>query len=100
MKELLSQITGMDAFTLIVSTMLTIWLSVLTFYVLKKDKKSPLVVNEHTQKLLDEADKAMEAADRYMKEHGYPIIISENELKKQEKKTRKQIKKINKKLGV
>lgn len=98
MKELLGQITGMDAFTLIVSTMLTIWLSVLTFYVLKKDKKSPLVVNEHTQKLLDEADAAMEAADRYMKEHGY--VISENELKKQEKKTRKQIKKINKKLGV
>lgn len=98
MKELLGQITGMDAFTIIVSTMLTIWLSVLTFYVLKKDKKYPLVVNEHTQKLLDEADKAIEAADRYMKEHGY--VISEEELKKQEKKTRKQIKKINKKLGV
>ena len=100
MKELLSQITGMDAFTIIVSTMLTIWLSVLTFYVLKKDKKSPLATNEHTRKLLDEADRVMEAADRYMKEHGYPIILSENELKKAEKDTRKKIKKINKRLGV
>lgn len=112
MKELLIQNAGIDVFTFLIFVILSVWTGVLIgwrFFPPKEKGTCPYCgntlpkqliknINPHTDALLKKADKAIEAADKYMKKQGY--IISEEELKKQEKKTRKQIKKINKKLGV
>lgn len=59
---------------------------------IKKDKQ--------LDAMLKKADKAMKDADRYMEKQGFPIIVSEDELKRAEKEARKKIKRINKIFGV